>query len=207
MTPAEFDYLRAYLKQQSGLVLTNEMQYLIESRLLDAARGDANAYFDLGIAFSTGSGGVDVDLIQAHKWFNLAALGGNIEGQQCRADRDAFLADLGLDEPGLNRATLECARHYQTVILPARPRKPQDKAKAEVAVQVVERWIMARLRHHQPPIQEPVLCQIRLRKHHSGPIPLSLRMARARNRSRCATISRRSGSRPSFSIQTGAPRV
>jgi TPR repeat protein len=61
-------------------------QYLIESHLLDAARGDANAYFDLGIAFSTGTGGVDVDLIQAHKWFNLAALGGNKEGQQCRAD-------------------------------------------------------------------------------------------------------------------------
>ena len=61
-------------------------QFLIESRLLDAARGDANAYFDLGIAFSTGTGGVDVDLIQAHKWFNLAALGGNVEGQQCRAD-------------------------------------------------------------------------------------------------------------------------
>src|SRR3546814_12759936 len=60
-------------------------QYLIESRLLDAARGDAAAYFDLGIAFSTGSGGVDVDLVQAHKWFNLAALGGNVEGQQCRA--------------------------------------------------------------------------------------------------------------------------
>ena len=34
-------------------------------------------------------------------------------------------------------------------MLPARPRKPQDKAKAEVAVQVVERWIMARLRHQQ----------------------------------------------------------
>src|SRR3546814_4741102 len=61
-------------------------QYLIESRLLDAARGDAGAYFDLGIAFSTGSGGVDVDLNQAHKWFNLAALGGNVEGQKCRAD-------------------------------------------------------------------------------------------------------------------------
>ena len=42
-------------------------QYLIESRLLDAARGDASAYFDLGVAFSTGTGGVDVDLIQAHK--------------------------------------------------------------------------------------------------------------------------------------------
>jgi TPR repeat protein len=61
-------------------------EFLIESRLADAARGDAGAYFDLGIAFSTGGGGVDVDLIQAHKWFNLAALGGNREGQQCRAD-------------------------------------------------------------------------------------------------------------------------
>jgi len=49
----------------------------------------------------------------------------------------------------LSRAALECARHYDTVMLPARPRKPQDKAKAEVAVQVVERWIMARLRHQQ----------------------------------------------------------
>lgn len=36
---------------------------------------------------------------------------------------------------------------YGTAILPARPRKPQDKAKAEVGVQVVERWIMARLRN------------------------------------------------------------
>lgn len=52
-------------------------------------------------------------------------------------------------EPGLNRAALECAQHYGAIMLPARPRKPQDKAKAEVAVQVVERWIMARLRHQQ----------------------------------------------------------
>lgn len=51
----------------------------------------------------------------------------------------ALVAQPDRYEPGLNRATLECARHYQTVILPARPRKPQDKAKAEVAVQVVER--------------------------------------------------------------------
>jgi transposase len=52
-------------------------------------------------------------------------------------------------EPELNRATAEFASHYGTVILPARPRKPQDKAKVEVGVQVVERWIMARLRHRQ----------------------------------------------------------
>jgi transposase len=52
-------------------------------------------------------------------------------------------------EPELNRATAEFAHHFGTVILPARPRKPQDKAKAEIGVQVVERWIMARLRHRQ----------------------------------------------------------
>ena len=50
-------------------------------------------------------------------------------------------------EPGLNRATQACAEHYGTAILPARPRKPQDKAKVEVGVQVVERWILARLRN------------------------------------------------------------
>jgi uncharacterized protein len=49
-------------------------EFLMESRLADAARGDANALYDLGIAYSTGSGGVEVDLIEAHKWFNLAAL-------------------------------------------------------------------------------------------------------------------------------------
>jgi TPR repeat protein len=59
--------------------------FLIESRLVDAAKGDAGALFDLGIAFSTG-GGVDIDLIEAHKWFNLAALGGNEEAMACRAD-------------------------------------------------------------------------------------------------------------------------
>ncbi|QAU23073.1 IS21 family transposase [Dyella sp. M7H15-1] len=50
-------------------------------------------------------------------------------------------------EPVLNRATQACAEHYGMAILPARPRRPQDKAKVEVGVQVVERWILARLRH------------------------------------------------------------
>ena len=60
--------------------------FLIENRIASAARGDATAYFDLGVAFSSGSGGIDVDLVQAHKWFNLAALGGNVRGQECRAE-------------------------------------------------------------------------------------------------------------------------
>lgn len=60
--------------------------FLIESRLAEAARGNARAFYDLGIAYSSGSSGVEVDLIQAHKWFNLAALNGNERGQQCRAE-------------------------------------------------------------------------------------------------------------------------
>jgi transposase len=50
-------------------------------------------------------------------------------------------------EPGLQRTYEELARHYGTVIVPARPAHARDKAKVEVAVQVVERWILARLRH------------------------------------------------------------
>jgi uncharacterized protein len=60
--------------------------FLMESRMADAARGNANAYFDLGVAYSTGSGGVDVNMIEAHKWFNLAALNGNEEAMYCRAE-------------------------------------------------------------------------------------------------------------------------
>ena len=54
--------------------------------LADAARGDIEAYFSLGVAFSTGSHGLDCDLIEAHKWFNLAATGGHDEACHCRAD-------------------------------------------------------------------------------------------------------------------------
>ncbi len=50
-------------------------------------------------------------------------------------------------EPQVQRTYEELATHYGTVILPARPRKPKDKPKVEVAVQVVERWILARLRN------------------------------------------------------------
>src|SRR4030095_7478523 len=50
-------------------------------------------------------------------------------------------------EPILQRTYEEWAAHYQTAILPARPAKPRDKAKVEVAVQVAQRWILARLRH------------------------------------------------------------
>ncbi len=52
-------------------------------------------------------------------------------------------------EPGLNPTFQELAEHYGVAILPARVRKPRDKAKVEVAVQVVQRWILARLRNRR----------------------------------------------------------
>ena len=51
-------------------------------------------------------------------------------------------------EPDLNPTYWDLAKHYGSVIIPARVRKPKDKAKVEVGVQIVERWILARLRHH-----------------------------------------------------------
>lgn len=50
-------------------------------------------------------------------------------------------------EPDLNPTYQDLAQHYGTAIIPTRVRKPRDKAKAEVGVLVIERWILARLRH------------------------------------------------------------
>jgi transposase len=52
-------------------------------------------------------------------------------------------------EPAVNRAYAEMAAHYDTAIVPARPKKPRDKAKVEVAVQVATRWIIAKLRNRR----------------------------------------------------------
>ena len=59
---------------------------LVAQCLAAAAEGDVGAYFDLGVTFSTGSHGVASDLIEAHKWFNLAAVSGHGEAQVCRAE-------------------------------------------------------------------------------------------------------------------------
>lgn len=61
----------------------------------------------------------------------------------------AMIANPDRYEPRANDTVLDFARHYGTSVLPARPRHPQDKAKAESAVQVVERWILMRLRHQR----------------------------------------------------------
>lgn len=50
-------------------------------------------------------------------------------------------------EPGVQRTFSDWARHYDTAVVPARPGKARDKAKAEAGVLVAQRWILARLRH------------------------------------------------------------
>ncbi|WP_156840742.1 SEL1-like repeat protein [Novosphingobium aquimarinum] len=59
---------------------------LVANCLVAAAEGDFTAYFDLGVAYSTGSHGIGCDLIEAHKWFNLAAVAGHEEAAICRAE-------------------------------------------------------------------------------------------------------------------------
>jgi transposase len=61
----------------------------------------------------------------------------------------ALISEPDRYEPRAHATVLDFARHFSTSVLPARPRSPKDKATAEAAVQVVTRWILARLRHHR----------------------------------------------------------
>jgi uncharacterized protein len=72
--------------QNMGAISQKGAEFLLRSRIADAEKGNVDALFDLGVVYSTGRGGVSVDLIEAHKWFNLAALNGSTRGQECRAE-------------------------------------------------------------------------------------------------------------------------
>ena len=70
---------------------------LMEVRMAEARRGKADAFYDLGIMYSIGKG-VPVDLIEAHKWLNLAAMKGLREAQACRAELAAEMSPLEVAE-------------------------------------------------------------------------------------------------------------
>lgn len=71
----------------AGIVLQGpEADALVAQCLTSFARGSIDALYDLGVAFSTGSHGVSCDLVEAHKWFNIAAARGHEEAALCRAD-------------------------------------------------------------------------------------------------------------------------
>lgn len=61
----------------------------------------------------------------------------------------ALVAMADRYEPQIGRTYQEFANHYGCVVIPARPYKPQDKGKVENGVLIVERWILARLRHQE----------------------------------------------------------
>ena len=64
----------------------DEARATIAEYLSNYENGSVDALYDLGVAFSTGSHGCTADMIEAHKWFNIAASKGHEEAAWCRAD-------------------------------------------------------------------------------------------------------------------------
>lgn len=64
---------------------------------LAAEGGSGDALYNLGLMYSTGRG-VEVDLIMAHKWFNLAAMKGSMPARQCRAELTLEMAPTEVAE-------------------------------------------------------------------------------------------------------------
>jgi transposase len=87
------------------------------------------------------------DWIAAHV-HALAAIGG-VPRQIVSDNLKSGITKACFYEPTVNRTYADMATHYGTAIIPARPYKPRDKAKVEVGVQVVQRWILARLRNRR----------------------------------------------------------
>jgi len=87
------------------------------------------------------------DWIAAH--VRALAYFGGVPRQTVSDNLKAGITKACFHEPMVNRTYADMARHYGTAIVPARPCKPRDKAKVEVGVQVIGRWILARLRHRR----------------------------------------------------------
>ena len=87
------------------------------------------------------------DWIAAH--VNMLAFFGGVPRQIVSDNLRAGITRACFYEPLVNRTYADMAAHYGTAIVPARPYKPRDKAKVEVGVQVVQRWILARLRNRR----------------------------------------------------------
>jgi transposase len=88
-----------------------------------------------------------VDWIGSHE--RAFAFFGGVTAQLVSDNLKAGVTKACFYEPAVNRTYAEMAAHYGTVVIPARPKKPRDKAKDEVAVQIATRWITAKLRHQR----------------------------------------------------------
>ena len=87
------------------------------------------------------------DWIGAH--VRMLGFFGGVPEQVVSDNLKAGVTKACFHEPRINRTYAEMAAHYDTVVLPARPYKPRDKAKVEVGVLLVQRWIIARLRRRR----------------------------------------------------------
>jgi transposase len=85
------------------------------------------------------------DWISSH--VRAFAFFGGVARQTVSDNLKAGVTRACFHEPMVNRTYADLARHYGTAILPARPHHPKDKSKVEVGVQIVGRWILARLRN------------------------------------------------------------
>jgi transposase len=88
-----------------------------------------------------------VDWIGSH--VRAFAFFGGVTSQLVSDNLKAGVTKACFYEPAVNRTYAEMAAHYGTAVIPARPKKPRDKAKVEVAVQIATRWIIAKLRHQR----------------------------------------------------------
>lgn len=70
---------------------------------------------------------------------------GDVPAQVASDNLKAGVTKACFYDPAINRTYADMAAHYDTAVVPARPRKPKDKAKVEAAVLLAERWIVARL--------------------------------------------------------------
>ena len=78
--------LRAIDGGNGRIEQSDEAHATIGEYLKNYENGSIDALYDLGVAFSTGSHGCTTDMIEAHKWFNIAASKGHEEAAWCRAD-------------------------------------------------------------------------------------------------------------------------
>ena len=80
MTFTAIDGGQGHIEQSEGALAT------VARYLCNYEQGRLDALYDLGVAFSTGSHGCTIDMIEAHKWFNIAASKGHEEAAWCRSD-------------------------------------------------------------------------------------------------------------------------
>jgi transposase len=123
--------------------------------IVDAATGEVHAYqlfvAALGASSFTYAEATRtqtlIDWIGAHT--RAFAFFGGVPGMVVSDNLKSGITKACFYEPAVNRTYSAMALHYDTAIVPARPKKPRDKAKVEQAVLLATRWIIAKLRNRK----------------------------------------------------------